>query len=302
MPSISHYEFYCTRWLRLLLFCFSGLCTFVLINHSSASVAYARSGKNNIALARKALKKGRAAIKRKRYMTAIGHYKEAQRRDPDLKNVITIANLYSKIKGHCVDAYAAWRQAEAECQGCKQANMIQDKMESTTTTCAGWFTIDVFPPTDVVIDGVNLGRSPLSYLLLKGSHELTLNKRGFQPFRQLIFLRDQPLAPLKINLLPNQPAFTPQKISYTAPPPANEKSFFTAETIGYLTSGLLILGGASLYLYTYNEHTERDQAVITRKTGSENNLDDFRERIKIQQVISWSAISLGLFTVIYVTF
>ncbi len=244
---------------------------FVFIFMSTSLLA--QNSQDKVAKARDAIEKAQQFLTNKRYDQAIKEFQTAHRLQPDLQNLIMIANLYGKLNV-CIDSIQTWQDALGFCQNCENRTIIMQKQQKTLEKCYVSVSFSSNPIGIEVFQNQNrLGITPLIKPFTLGEYTLEFKKEGFEDHRETIFVGENDLRQkgklVHIELMPISHMLQPQNIKSNPEPEVGEKKPSSKKKIvaySLLATSLVLL---AFDLYYYVDQKE----VLGYLKDSERGID-----------------------------
>jgi tetratricopeptide (TPR) repeat protein len=177
----------------------------------------AQNSQDKVAKARDAIEKAQQFLTNKRYDQAIKEFQTAHRLQPDLQNLIMIANLYGKLN-LCMDSIQTWQDALEFCQNCEDRQIIMQKQQKILEKCYVSVSFSSNPIGIEVFQNQNrLGMTPLIKPFTLGEYTLEFKKEGFEDHRETIFVSENDLKQkgklVHIDLIPISHMLQPQNLN-----------------------------------------------------------------------------------------
>lgn|GEM_PF-2954830 len=186
------------------------------------------------------------ALDRGDLTAALASFQRAQQLAPDVKNLISIADLHQR-RGDCPSAYAAWTVALRECADCKYKDMIFGRFVEGTRPCTLPLTITSMPSAQVRLDGVELWRTPVQIPALHGTHTVELSELGYVSVAQRVLVDpSQERADLDVILYLVSSAqgarLSAPAVDWTPPPSPPASAVRSVTALGFLAVGVVGAG------------------------------------------------------------
>lgn len=157
----------------------------------------------------------RAAATKGEHQISIKKFEAANDLMTSPDNLFAIASIYERIEGACEKALNAWQRFETLCRDCSLKQKGQSRRNILKKQCSVNLTVDSKPiGATLIFDGVEKGKTPLTFGTLAGRHTLTLHLDKHHSTKENIILLKGSISDLKsINLTPlikNKPLATNQ--------------------------------------------------------------------------------------------
>ncbi len=121
-----------------------------------------------------------------RGITRLGRAYDIAKR-PEL--LLNIAMAYDKWGGHCPEALEAFDRFLSACGECESAGLARERLHEVRDRCEPRLVVSTSPAgARVLLDGKQIGVSPLARTLSVGEHEVVVDLRYHQLHRQSIRL------------------------------------------------------------------------------------------------------------------
>jgi len=258
--------------------------------------------------AAKSFELGRAALKAGQLDSACKAFDRSYTLEPALGSLLNLASCLEK-QGKLAGAWVRYNDAIAWAQRTHEAE--REAFARTNAQALkgrlSWLALSAAEPLEAAIDGqpLHLGPVAVSVPVEVGSHELVVEKPGFQRFAHVIAIAGPGTTSERVPALtpeprPAQGALTPAELTPPPPPPAVTAVLPPASGsaagpgVGLIVSGAVIglVGGVGLVwsLSTYDTlQRQRSAGAAATVTVS---LEDFN-RLKWIYPSSWVALGGG---------
>ena len=238
-------------------------------------------------LARTHYQAGSSYYEQGRYEDALREFEEALRlssasRKPAL--LFNIGQAHERL-GHLDEAIATFRQYLEAAPNAEDADVVnerirtlQERLDSTSVS------LEVSEPgARVLVDGEDRGTTPLSepVRVAPGSHEVRVEKNGFQAFSVRVTVPAGESASVRANLVSLTPAAPPRQEGFVPsrpeePPPAARSGPGVLPWVFIGVGGVAAIGGGIFGLAALGARNEANDATA----GDRVTYDDARERAK----------------------
>jgi hypothetical protein len=274
------------------------------------SNAFAQSQQDKVAKARDAIEKAQQFLTTKRYDQAIKEFEIAHQLQPDLQNLIMIANLYGKLN-LCMDSIQTWQNALDFCQNCEDRSIIIQKQQKILEKCYVSVSFSSNPIGIEVYQNRNrLGLTPFIKPFTLGEYTLAFKKEGFEDHQETIYVGENDLRQkgklVHIDLIPSSQILNAQNFNQNAvvedQPPQTSKKKIIAYS---LLAGSVAILAFDLFYYTSQkpvmDYLSSNSRGVEKLPGQKNFTNEQKVIINARDAdasfarnIHYTALSIGL--------
>jgi hypothetical protein len=276
-----------------------------------SSNAFAQSQQDKVTKARDAIEKAQQFLTTKRYDQAIKEFEIAHQLQPDLQNLIMIANLYGKLN-LCMDSIQTWQNALDFCQNCEDRPSIMQKQQKILEKCYVSVSFSSNPIGIEVYQNQNkLGLTPFIKPFTLGEYTLAFKKEGFEDHQETIYVGENDLRQkgklVHIDLIPSSQILNTQNFNQnTEPNDQTQTPSSKKKIIAYsLLAGSVAILAFDLFYYTSQkpvmDYLSSNSRGVEKLPGQKDWTDAQRATINARDAdasfarnIHYTALSVGL--------